>query len=116
MQKFHLELLFRIIGIGSASGLFYNGDSLYVISDNSNMLYEYKITEQKLDKIPLSENLPNENIAKKDKPDFEAIAAKGDELYLFGSGSTDKRNTILPVNKVIKQPQEIIVKSVSTNK
>lgn len=108
MQKFHLELLFRIIGIGSASGLFYNGNSLYLISDNSNVLYEYNITEQKLDKIPLSANLPIEKIAKKDKPDFEAIAAKGDELYLFGSGSTDKRNTILPVNKTTQKPQEVI--------
>jgi hypothetical protein len=98
MQKFQLELLFRIIGIGSASGLFFNNNTLFLISDNSNMLYEYKIDEKKLDKIPLSALAPTESIPKKDKPDFEAITASGDMLYLFGSGSTEKRNSIQPVN------------------
>ncbi len=35
---------------------------------------------------------------KEDKPDFEALTAMGDELYLFGSGSTEKRNAILHVD------------------
>lgn len=98
MQKFHLEILFRIIGIGSASGLIFQNNTLFLISDNSNVLYEYKINEKKLDKIQLTTSSPSENIPKKDKPDFEAIAAKGDELYLFGSGSTNKRNAMVPVN------------------
>lgn len=100
MQKFGLELLFHIVGIGSASGLFFNGGSLYLISDNSRMLYEYKMQEQQLEKIMLTKDSPDaqENIAKKDKPDYEAIAAKGDTIYLFGSGSTDKRNTIERIN------------------
>lgn len=103
MQKFHLELLFRIIGIGSASGLFYNGTSLFLISDNSNVLYDYKMNEKTLERIPLADTTPLENIAKKEKPDFEAIAAHGDSLYLFGSGSTSKRTTILAVNQKTKQ-------------
>ncbi len=103
MQKFQLELLFRIIGIGSASGLFFNNNSLFMISDNSNILYEYKMEEKTLEKTKLSAMAPLESIPKKDKPDFEAIAKHGDELYLFGSGSTDKRNKILPVNILSKK-------------
>jgi hypothetical protein len=33
--KFTLELLFQIIGIGSASGLIYKDNSLLIIGDNS---------------------------------------------------------------------------------
>ncbi len=101
MQKFHLELLFRIIGIGSASGLFFNNNSLYLISDSSHMLYQYDITSKKLEKTPLKSKDytgPLENIPKADKPDYESITAKGDNLYLFGSGSTEARNTITNLN------------------
>jgi hypothetical protein len=105
MQKFQLELLFHIIGIGSASGLLFNGSSLYLISDNSNILYNYNINTKILDKTTLvtGANPLVENMAKKDKPDFEAICANGDELYLFGSGSTDKRNTIAHINIKTKE-------------
>ena len=106
MQKFGLELLFHIVGIGSASGLFFTGNSLYIISDNSQVLYEYKMDEKKLEKIPLiapDYTGPAENIPKKDKPDYEALTAKGDELYLFGSGSAEKRNSLLHVNTKTKE-------------
>ncbi len=106
MQKFKLELLFHIVGIGSASGLFFNGSSLFIISDNSNVLYEYNTEQKKLDKIPLTakgHTGPAENIAKKDKPDFEAITALGDELFLFSSGSKENRNSIIKVNSRTKQ-------------
>ncbi len=106
MQKFKLELLFHIVGIGSASGLFFNNGSLFIISDNSNVLYEYNIEQKKLDKIPLvitDVTIPAENIPKKDKPDFEAITASGDELYLFGSGSKENRNSIVRVNSTTRQ-------------
>lgn len=106
MQKFQLELLFRIIGIGSASGLFFNGSSLFLISDNSHMLYEYKLADKKLEKIaiaPRNHTGPLENVAKKDKADYEALTAIGDELYLFGSGSTEKRNTILHIDSQSKK-------------
>ena len=101
MQKFHLELLFRIIGIGSASGLFFNDNSIYLISDNSHMLYQYNITDKKLEKISLKSKDytgPLENVPKKDKADYESIAVKDDQLYLFGSGSTEIRNTITHLN------------------
>ncbi|MDI1256305.1 MAG: hypothetical protein PSV16_09390 [Flavobacterium sp.] len=94
MQKFKLELLFHILGIGSASGLLYKDNSLFLISDNSTFLYEYHIAEKELHKIKLFPESA-ENIAKKDKPDFEAMTLKGNTLYVFGSGSTEKRNRLL---------------------
>ncbi|WP_294821710.1 hypothetical protein [uncultured Flavobacterium sp.] len=101
MQKFQLELLFHIIGIGSASGLFLSGNSLYIISDNSHILYEYDMENKTLGKVPLADASHEgalENIPKPDKPDYEAMAAKGNDLYLFGSGSTEKRNAIARID------------------
>ncbi|MFV5691283.1 DUF6929 family protein [Flavobacterium sp. LT1R49] len=91
MLPFQLELLFQINGIGSASGLIYKDDSLFIISDNSSFLYKYNIQEKELHKIKLFEN-SQENIPKKDKFDFESITQKGNKFYLFGSGSTPNRN------------------------
>lgn len=94
MEKFTLEILFHIIGIGAASGLFYQGDSLFLISDNSGFLYEYNITNKTVKEFPLLKNT-SQNISKKDKPDFESLTHFQDTLYIFGSGSTDKRNTMI---------------------
>ncbi|WP_264565208.1 DUF6929 family protein [Flavobacterium sp. N3904] len=91
MKQFNLQPLFQISGIGSASGLVYQDNLLYIISDNSSYLYEYNIQEKKLYKIELFEN-SQENIPKANKFDFESITKKGNKLYLFGSGSTSKRN------------------------
>lgn len=93
MEKLQLTLLFKIIGIGSASGLVYQEDKLYLISDNSTYLYEYSISDKKLNKIALTENA-QENIPKNEKSDFEAIAQRGNQLIVLGSGSTEKRNEI----------------------
>lgn len=91
MEKFQLSLFFKIIGIGSASGLVYLDDKLYIISDSSTYLYEYHISDEKLNKIALVEN-PQENITKKDKPDFESITTIDSTIIISGSGSTNKRN------------------------
>lgn len=101
MQKFKLELLFHIMGIGSASGLFLNGNSVFLISDNSNILYEYNIKENKTNKIsiaPSGYNGPLENIPKPDKPDYESVTAFNNELYIFGSGSKENRNNLTRYN------------------
>jgi len=106
MQKFQMELLFHILGIGSASGLLLNGTSLYIVSDNSHLLYEYSLIDKKLEKIniaPQGYTGPLENILKPEKGDYEAITAMGDEIYIFGSGSTDKRNTILHIDSQSKK-------------
>jgi len=102
MEKFTLELLFQIIGIGSASGLIYKSPSLYVISDNSGYLYEYNMEAKDLQQHAIIENA-SVNIAKKDKPDFEAMTSFDDKLYVFGSGSTAKRNKMIEINTTEKE-------------
>ncbi|RDI53704.1 DUF6929 family protein [Flavobacterium glaciei] len=102
MEKFKLELLFQIIGIGSASGLIYKDNSLLIIGDNSGFLYEYNTDTKNLKRHPLLEN-PIENTLKKDKADFEAITQFGDSIYIFGSGSTEKRNKMIQVNATDKK-------------
>jgi hypothetical protein len=102
MEKFTLEILFHIIGIGSASGLIYKDNSLFIIGDNSGFLYEYSVESKILQRHQIIENA-KENIQKNEKPDFEAITHFGDNLYVFGSGSTDKRNKIIQVNTTEKE-------------
>lgn len=105
MQKFQLELWFQIIGIGSASGLLFKNDSLFIISDNSKALYEYSMADKKLDAHLLIENadLPQDNIPKKIKPDFESIASYGEDVCIFGSGSTENRNKMVQFNTYNKK-------------
>ena len=102
MDQLKLELLFQIIGIGSASGLVYKENVLWIIGDNSGFLYEYNIDSKDVNRHPLIDN-PSENILKKDKPDFEAITHFGEDLYIFGSGSTEKRNKMVQMNVADKK-------------
>lgn len=106
MQKFQLELLFQIIGIGSASGLVFKDNSLFIISDNSSVLYEYHIESKNLESHTILERAtgtPTENIPKAKKPDFEAIANFGEDCYIFGSGSTENRNKMVHFDTNQKQ-------------
>ena len=106
MKKFTLEVLFQIIGIGSASGLVYKDNSLFIVSDNASVLYEYNIENKNLDRHPLLENnpeTPTENIPKKQKPDFEAITSFGEDCYIFGSGSTENRKKMIHFDASQKQ-------------
>ena len=79
MEKFQLQVFLNIIGIGSASGLLFHNDSLFIISDNSSYLYEYQINKKELTKIALNTN-PEENIPKKEKLDFESITKNENKL------------------------------------
>jgi hypothetical protein len=102
MEKFQLSLLFKIIGIGSASGLVFHHDSIYLISDSSTFLYEYQIDSTQLNKIQLSKDAAD-NIVKKLKPDFEAIAHNASYYFLFGSGSTENRTQMIQVDAKSKE-------------
>ena len=101
MNSFTLELLFNIIGIGSASGLIYKDHTLHLIGDNSGFLYEYNIGDASLNHHALIEN-PSANIPKKQKPDFEAITSDETNIYVFGSGSTETRNKMITIDKKSK--------------
>jgi len=125
MEKFQLSAIAEISGIGSASGIVYKDNSLFIISDNSGFLYQYNLSKnvtlsavERLQKHPLIEN-PSENILKKQKPDFEAVTLKGNELHLFGSGSTENRNKSIVFNtnshQVIENDFSEIYQKIKTN-
>lgn len=109
MEQFTIELLFKIIGVGSASGIIYKDNSIFIISDNSSFLYQYHIQEKQLSKIKILEN-GQENIPKKNKFDFESIALKGNKIHLLGSGSTSKREKRITYNL---ETREVLEKSLS---
>ncbi len=79
--------------VPSASGIEVYNDFFYVVGDNSPWLFKldsnYTIVEKF--QIASSDALINGQIAKKDKPDFEAMTlvvnGNEDELLIFGSGS-----------------------------
>lgn len=97
-----LQFLFKIIGLGSASGLVYHNNTIVAVGDNSSFLYEYNISTEKLERYPLQENA-QENTPKKIKKDFEAITQFEDTIYIFGSGSTENRNTMVQVDAKTKK-------------
>lgn len=97
IQDFKLFLFLSIAGVGAASGLVYSDSTLYLVSDNASYIYLYDIKTETLKKelifiVERGEML--ENINKKTKPDFEAIAKHNDTLYIFASGTTPKRETL----------------------
>jgi hypothetical protein len=102
MEKFQLSLLFKIIGLGSASGLLFQNNTILAIGDNSSYLYEYQTETSHLQRHPLAENA-QENIPKTFKPDFEAITQHADSIYIFGSGSTKNRNFMVQVDSKTKE-------------
>ncbi len=102
MNKFTLELLCNIIGIGSASGLLYKDQTLHLISDNSTFLYQYHMPDQSLSHHALAPK-PAANIPKPQKPDFESMVSDAEKIYVFGSGSTQNRNTLVTLDKISHQ-------------
>lgn len=90
-MEFEIEEYLNIEGINAASGILFHNNCLFLISDSSSFLYQYSLNSKEVIKIALNES-PQENIIKIEKPDFEAIALVRNELYIFGSGSTSKRN------------------------
>ena len=90
MTNFQLSPFVSISGIGAASGIVLLNNQLYIIGDNSGFLYQYDLSLKVLKQHSIIEN-PVANIPKKEKPDFESITLKNYTLYIFGSGSTKKR-------------------------
>lgn len=102
MENFQLQLLLKIIGLGSASGLLYNNNILLAIGDNSSYIYEYNLQNNQLEKHPLLEK-SSEGILKNIKPDFESITQFRNDIYIFGSGSTEKRNQMVQLDATTKK-------------
>ncbi|MBC7524937.1 MAG: hypothetical protein H7239_10905 [Flavobacterium sp.] len=97
MTNFKLSTFTTINELSAASGIVHLNNLLYLISDSSTFLYQYNILKKKLSKIPLKLN-GEENILKKDKPDFESITLFNNKLYIHGSGSTKNRETRITYN------------------
>ena len=93
-----IELLLKLKGVGSASGIFYDINYIYVVSDNANYLYQYNVDTASLSRICLEKTEVMENVPKPYKFDLESVARFEHSLYIFGSGSTDKRNIMFKVD------------------
>jgi len=97
-MKFILDFFVLITGIGAASGVHYNDNKLFIVSDNSNYLYEYRIKSKNLNKHLLQDmNGKNEQVDKDQKMDLEAIAYYKGTYHLFPSGSGANRATLFTV-------------------
>lgn len=93
MSHLQLSSLFQLDGVGAASGLLLQDQQLYIISDSSSFLYQTALSNPQVKKIPLV-NDAQDHIEKKYKYDLESLCKKDDSLYLFGSGSTAKRQSV----------------------
>lgn len=117
MNQLLLEILLQITGLTAASGIHYQNDKLYAISDESDYLYEYQLATHELKKYALTTNATEKN-NKKDKLDYEAIAEKNGDLYLFGSGSKPKREIVSQFspqsNQVQNYPLDILYPSITS--
>lgn len=91
MHEFYLKEFLDIPGISSASGIEFWEGQIYIVSDNSNYLYDYRITDNQLDRQVLLQSPQMERIAKPQKLDLEAMLLTEDRIYTFGSGSTAAR-------------------------
>ena len=98
MRKFNLIKYFKILGISAASALTYQNNIVSLVSDNSNVLYEYNIPYKKLSKISLSEG-ELEQLPKSEKLDFESMVDDDKSTYIFGSGSKSNREKAIYINK-----------------
>lgn len=91
MHEFYLKEFLDIPGISSASGIEFLEGQIYIVSDNSNYLYDYRITENLLNRHVLLPSPQMERIAKPQKLDLEAMVLREDRIHTFGSGSTAAR-------------------------
>lgn len=105
MKQTQLLPFIEITGIGAASGLVYHDQSLYIISDNSTFLYHYTLLEKQLHKIKVLDS-SQENLAKKDKADFESVTLHNHHLYIHGSGSTNQRQLRVKYNLATQESKE----------
>lgn len=102
MKKYLLSSWLKIAGIVAASGIGYENNELFLVSDNSNALYHYFIANDSLAKYSLNDDPVNDNMPKVDKLDFEALTKVDYAWYAFGSGSKENRNNGFMFNKFSK--------------
>lgn len=102
-MQFILKAFHEIEGMGATSGLIYQPPYLYLASDYSSCLYRYDLSQHQLAKIALFTDYP-ELLPKPEKFDFESIVLHNNALWLFGSGSTQRRNSAVRYDLASAQP------------
>ncbi len=76
----------KLTSYPSASSIEYYDGKLYLMGDDATKLLVLDTNLNIIDSIPII-SYPENRIPKNIKPDLEASALKGDNLFLFGSGS-----------------------------
>jgi hypothetical protein len=80
------DLEIKRLDYPSASSIEYYDGKLYLMGDDATKLLVLDTNLNIVDSIPII-SYPENRIPKTIKPDLEASAIKGDDLFLFGSGS-----------------------------
>lgn len=92
IQQINFSKIQTISPLSGGSGLVYKNDVLYIVSDDSDILYAYDLRKNHLNKISLRKSgAVQEVIEKSEKSDFEAIGFTKDHYYILGSGSAENR-------------------------
>lgn len=111
-----LKPFMTLDGITGASGLVYKEGKLYIISDDSDVLYVYDIENYTTAKIFLKvHGEVSENIEKALKPDFESIAEYRENRYIFGSGSAKGRFDRVKLDKNFRFVNRISIEPLYRN-
>ncbi len=102
-----LKILSKVLlkDVPSASGMELLNDTIFVCCDDSSFVFQINHDGKIQKKIPLFEN-QEARIPKMLKPDFEAMFAIDNDLFLLGSGSAQNRNKMFVVNLKSEQIQE----------
>ena len=77
--------------MSAASGLVHRDGFLYSVAKNGLELLRTDLSGANAARLPLSDAVSRTHIAKRTKPDFEALVSAGRELLAIGSGSTAAR-------------------------
>ena len=80
------DVQIKKLGYPSASSIEYYDGKLYLMGDDATKLLVLDTNLNIVDSIPII-SYPENRIPKDIKPDLEASALNGDNLFLFGSGS-----------------------------
>lgn len=92
LQHYQFKKSITLRGVSGGSGLAYKEGVLYLVSDDSDILYAHDLKTNKLSKISLRKSGELEGpIEKSLKSDFESIGFAYGHYYLFGSGSAKNR-------------------------
>jgi hypothetical protein len=84
------------LDVSAASGLVVRDGVAYVIADDGERLRRYRLDGVRLPDVPAADGEPEAPIAKKNKPDLEALLDLPDgRLLAFGSGSRPNRERAL---------------------